>query len=506
MDSDNKRIARNTFYMYLRMFVNMAVLLYTSRLIIEYLGVSDFGIYNVVGGVVVVFSFISTSMTSSTSRFLSFSLGKKDYQEVDKVFSTTIFLHICLSILVIVLSETIGLWYVNNYLVFPHERISIVHFVFQFSVFNTVFMIMTIPYSSLIMSNERMNVYAFISLFDVFMKLFLTLYLGFTSYDRLLVYACGLMFLGIIVMFLNIVYVRHKKLISIWSIKPDRSIVKQLLSYSGWSLIGNMSSVCNTQGLNLVLNYFFGNIVNAAFGITSRVLSAINSLSGGFQVSLNPQITKSYSAGNLPRHFSLVCNSAKYSFFLIIIIAIPIFFNIDTILRYWLVNYPEETPVFVQLIMLTSIMSTIGNPFGVSVDSTGKIKKMSIIISVLNVSVLPVSIVVLYLFKIPYLSLIVNFVLTFVCQCVKLRETHRLTGMQYKDVFDKALKPIIKVAIPSVIIPYVIYSLLNKGSFLFLCINVVLMVLSISLIIYIIGLSKEERQLVNSYIKTKLLR
>ena len=231
----NKRIAKNTLYMYLRMFVNMAVLLYTSRLIIEYLGVSDFGIYNVVGGVVVVFSFISTAMTSSTSRFMSYSLGKKDCNEVDKVFSTTVFLHICLSILVIILSETVGLWYVNNVLVFPAERMEIVQYVFQFSILNTVFMIMAIPYSSLIMSNERMNVYAYISLFDVFMKLFLTIYLAYSSYDKLFIYALGLMLLGMVVMFLNIFYVRIKKLISSWSIKPEKEYIKKLLSYSGWS-------------------------------------------------------------------------------------------------------------------------------------------------------------------------------------------------------------------------------------------------------------------------------
>ena len=265
-----------------------------------------------------------------------------------------------------------------------------------------------------------------------------------------------------------------------------------------------MSRGCNTQGLNLVLNYFFGNIVNAAFGITGRVLSAINSLSGGFQVSLNPQITKSYSAGNFQRHFSLVCNSAKYSFFLIIIIAIPIFFNIDTILRYWLVTYPEETPVFVQLIMLTSVVATIGNPFGVSVDSTGEIRIMSIFISILNISVLPVSIVVLYLFKIPYLSLIVNFVLTFLCQCIKIRESHRLIGLQYKMVYEKAARPVFKVAIPSVIIAYFIYRFIDNGTFLSLCVNALLMIIALLFVIFVIGLNNEEKNLVTAYIRSKI--
>ena len=491
--TENKRIAKNTLFMYLRMLVNMIVLLYTSRLILQNLGVSDFGIYNVVGGVVVIFSFVNTAMTSSTSRFLSYALGQKDSILLNKIFASTLFIHTILSLLVFFLCETAGLWYVKNVLVLPHIRIDVVPWVLHYSLFTTLFMIITVPFSSLVMSHERMDVYAYISLFDVFAKLGLAIYIKYVSFDKLIAYSFGLMLISLIVLCVYVFYVKNKRLVNKISIIPEKKITQRLLSFSSWALLGNASSVCNTQGLNLVLNYFFGTIINAAYGITTRVLSAITSLSSGFQVSLNPQIVKTFSVQNFDRHCRLVCLSSKYSFYLVTLISLPIFFNIDSILYYWLGEYPVETVTFVQIMMMTSVVATIGNPFGASIEATGQVKRLSIFTSILNILVLPISFIILYCFKIPYLSFVVNLILTTMIQMMKIVEMHRLVGIRYDVVYNSVLLPIILVIIPSISASYLISLLIESNTLWMTILSCVLIIFSHIIAIMFIGLTKDER-------------
>jgi len=497
---ESSKIARNTLYMYLRMFVLMIVTLYTSRIVLQNLGISDYGIYNVVGGIVVVFSFINGVMTSSTTRFISYAIGEGKIESIKRIFYTTLLLHVAFGVIIVLLSETVGLWYLTNIMNIPDDRIQIAQYVLHFSVINSFFLVLRVPYNSLVIASEKMDVYAYLSIIDVVLKLLIAISLTFYLYDRLFVYSFLNAILGVFIFLLYYTYCRQVFQFGLKYVHIERSVAKDIMKYCSWSLMGSLSGVGNTQGLNIILNYFFGTVINAAYGISVQVQTAINSLSLGFQTALNPQITKTYASGDLERHKKLICVSAKYSCYLICLMAFPIYFNIKEILDIWLGYYPHESIGFLKIIIITSIISCIGNPFGVCIEATGKIASFSVYVSLINITVPIISLLILNFMKVPYIVFILVLFSTLVVQIVKSYYCHKMIGLSYKMIWNQSVVPILLVVIPTIAIG--LYIQLYMDSFI---LRIFLLLTVLSLLILLLGLSFKERSLLINYVVNKFI-
>jgi O-antigen/teichoic acid export membrane protein len=316
ISEDSNRIAKNTIFLYFKMFLTMGVSLYTSRVVLNTLGVTDFGIYNVVGGVVMMFSFLNASMSSATHRFLSFELGKKDFVEFNKVFSTSLNIHAIIAFSILILAETIGLWFLNAHLNIPAERIGAASWVYQFSIFSLMVVILNVPYNATIIAHERMSAYAYISIIDVILQLIIVFILVCFGFDKLKLYAVLGFCASSISRILTKMYCKRNFYESKYRYFYDKSLYKTLLNYAGWNLFGNLAAVTFNQGINILLNIFFGPSINAARGIAYQVNGAVNGFVSNFQMAMSPQLVKSYAANERRYMHHLIIQGSNYSFFL----------------------------------------------------------------------------------------------------------------------------------------------------------------------------------------------
>ena len=398
VSENNKRIAKNTLMLYVKMGVMMLVQLYTSRVVLQTLGVDDFGIYNVVGGVVVLFSFLNAAMSSATQRFLNFELGKSDLVQVGRVFSMSLTVHFVIAGTVLILAETIGLWFLNSELNIPAERMVAANWVYQFSVASTLLGILLVPYNATIIAYERMAFYAWTSIFRALLLLGIVYLLTIGNLDKLILYA-GLVFaVNALMQIVYIAYCKHAfPQTAIYKPFRDKKLFRELISFSGWSLFGGVADMCNSQGINMVMNIFCGVAVNAAMGIANQVNAAVYQLVSNFQIAFNPQLVKSYASNERERFISLILRTSKFSFFLTFFLVLPICLNIDFILELWLGDVPEFTAEFVQLTLFYSLISSISAPLWMSVQATGEIRNYQLIVSFLILVNLPFAYVALKL-------------------------------------------------------------------------------------------------------------
>lgn len=380
-NKNNKRIAKNTALLYFRMLFTMGVGLYTSRIVLNTLGVEDFGIYNIVGGIVVLFSFLSNALTAAIQRFLTFELGRKDFAQFQKIFNLSLIVYGGLSLLIVLLAETIGLWFLNTYLNLPTDKIYASNWVYQFTIATFVFSLLRTPYNATIIAHEKMNFYAYISIAEVSLKLLVVFALVYGSYDKLILYALLLSVVSFIINGIYYAYCTNKfsecRLQFYW----DTAKLKELLSFSSWSLFGSLSVVGSNQGVNIILNIFFGVVVNAAMGIANQVCNAVNQFVSNFQIAFNPQIVKLHAQGEQKQLITLIFSSAKISFFLLVFLSLPILIETDTILTLWLKVVPEHTSSFCRLIILALLIDTFSGPLWMAVQASGKIKKYQLVIS-----------------------------------------------------------------------------------------------------------------------------
>lgn len=388
----NKRIAKNTIFLYFRLAIVMIVNLYATRVVLDVLGVSDYGVYNVVCGFVAMFSFLNTSMANGIQRFYNFELGKDGESAITRVYNTALCIQILLAIIILALTETIGVWYLNTKMVISPDRIVAANWIFQFSVISLVFVIIQIPYSAAILAYERMNYYAIVSVVDALMKLAIVLILPYFTGDSLIIYGFLIMLITVLNFLLYWVYC-HKKLKHIRFDKSfDRVLFKSMINFSGWNLFGSFAYILKGQGVNVLINAFFGTVVNAANGIATQVSSAIQTFSTNLVVAFKPQLTQSYAAGDYGRTEQLMLSMSKISFALMSVIAIPIIVEIDFVLHIWLKSdIPQYTDTFT-ILTITSIMVSILNaPVTQVIHATGKMKKYQIATSVVVCSILPIS-------------------------------------------------------------------------------------------------------------------
>lgn len=500
---NNKRIAKNTLMLYFRMLLMMAVNLYTSRVILQVLGVEDYGIYSVVGGVIGLFSIISGSLSAATQRFVTFGLGNNDREHLRRVFSTSIYIHVVMSVLIVVLAETVGLWFLNNEMQIPTDRANAAMWVYQCAVISSVIMIMSVPYNATIIAHEKMGAFAVISLLEVFLKLGIVYLLLLFSVDKLILYAILLVITQFCVRCCYTIYCkRHFEETKIQKVK-DVALAKEIGLFSMWSLMGNAAYVSYTQGLNVLLNMFFAPTVNAARGIAIQVQSAINQFVQNFQTALNPQITKSYAAGNLPYMHNLVFRSARFSYFMLLILSLPILIETEKILNLWLTVVPEYTVTFLRLILLTTWINSIANPMIVSVKATGKIKRYEFVVGGIMLLILPMSYVFLKLGYPPYIVFVVHLCMECVAQIARVIITRNLIGFSVSSFMRSVVLRILSVTIVALILPLSLYVLLDDSisSFLVVCFS---SVLSCGLSIYLLGLTNSERYMIVAKVKPLL--
>lgn len=495
--SSSKTIAKNTLFLYFRMFLVMGVTLYMSRIVLKQLGVSDYGVYSLVGGIVALFGFLNSSMSSATQRYLAFDLGKNDEERLQKTFSVTLTIHMAIAVLILIIAETLGLWYVNNKVLLPPGRLFAANVTYQFSVLTALIGIIQVPYDCLIIAYEKMNVYAYISIVEVGLKLGVVFLLILYDGDKLIAYAVLIFLVSLIIRIAYQIYCRRNYKASKYSFEYDKVYFKELIGYSGWNLFGGLASVSRGQGINIVLNLFFGTVVNAAYGLTLQVQSAVNQFVTNFQKAVNPQIIKTYSEGNIERMHKLIIQSSKFSFLLTFILAAPILFNTEFILNLWLKKPPIYTTVFVQLSLIGILIDCISGPLMVAVQATGKIKYYQIVVGSLIILTLPLATIWLYLGGKPevvFYSIIVINLLSFLFRLFFLK---RLLSLKINQFLIVAVLRIIVVSFVAFILIILLkdYTKLNEWWSL---INTILLSTAC---VFFIGLSKSDFILLKSFLK-----
>jgi len=411
---NNKRIAKNTLFLYFRSILTLGVGLYTSREVLAQLGISDFGVYNVVGGVILLFSFIQNAMSSATGRFFTFALGKGDFELLKKTFSLSVVIHIFTALLILALGETVGFWFLNTRLVIPPERMEAANFVYQFSVFTACVGILQVPYMTAITAHERMKVFAYAGIADAVFKLAVVLALGFASFDKLKVYSVLLFGVFVVMNGFYYVYCRKSFMETRFKWFWNKEMFLERMGFGGWTMLQGSSAIAALQGVNMLLNMFHGVVANAAYGIMTQVSNAMTQFAGNFFAAVNPQITKSYAKGNMDYLYSLLFRSIKFSFLISFALAVPLVINMDFILHLWLKTVPEYAIVFCQIRIANWCLNMFFIPICLVINATGKIRQFLIVDSILTIMHFVIVYVLFKLnfspFVIPIVYLTVDFI------------------------------------------------------------------------------------------------
>lgn len=492
----NKRIAKNTIALYLRMFIQMLIGLYTSRVILNALGVSDFGIYNVVGSVTAMLSFINGAMANATTRYITFELGKEDEGKENEVFCISMNIHIFIAILTAIFLETAGVWFLYNKMVIPQDRLNAAFWVLQFSIITTIISIVSVPYNACIIAHEKMGAFAFISLIQQGVTLALALFLPYYSGDRLIMYAIILMAVQLFIRYLYGRYCSKHFLEVKYKLVHDKKLTTEMMKFAGLTMNGNIAWLGYTQGLNVLINMFSGIVVNAARGVAFTVQSKIVDFCNNFQTAIVPQITKSYAQGQYDRMHSLIINSSKLSFYLLLVLSLPIYVEIEEILKLWLKIVPEHTVNFVRIILLCSAVDVLRNPMNTAVHATGNIKKYQLIEATTLLFIVPIAYLFLYLGFLPESAFIVQLVIFIIVQIERVFIVCPQIYMKKINYVNYILRPISKVFVTSVTLPILLLLLwpIQKDSISQCVIYLVISFLCAVLSVYFVGLNKSEKQ------------
>lgn len=500
---DQKRIAKNTVMLYIRMIIIMVVTLYTTRVVLNVLGETDYGIYNIVGSVVVSMIFIQNSLMSATQRFLSYEMGLGENGDVAKVFSSSVNLHLKFLIIIVALLETLGLWFLNKILDIPPDRLYAANIVYQFSIFTFCLNLIRIPYNSIIISYESMNIYAILSIIEAVLKLSIVIALKYFYSDKLIAYGILVFAITLIINTLYIVYCRrHYRNETKLNLKGDKKVIKELRGFLGWNLLGGVTGVATNEGPNYFMNYYLGVSVNAAMGIAKQVSSAVYLFTSNFQSAFNPQIVKAYASNEKDYLFGLINKTSLLSFYLLFVVAFPILLCADFIFELWLVNVPEYTVIFCILIIISQLISALASPLWMVAHATGDIKNYQITISVINLLILPISYIVLS-FKWPvYYILYFQLVLNLLLFVYRLWYAKVKVGFPIKRYMAEVGSKCVIVSL--IIAPLPVYLSINANG-LWQNIGVIILSLALSvLVIFTLGVDKQTRSVIISFVRNKV--
>ena len=502
-NSATKRLFKNTMILYFRQFFIMLVSLFTVRITLKVLGSQDYGIYNVVGGVVVLFSFISNAMSSSVQRYFNFYLGKKDLVKTNQVYSCSILIHVAISIVFIILAETIGLWFTLEKLNVPEERHFVVLIVYEFSIITTIFSILRVPYYALIIAYERMSFFAFLSVIEVVLKLLVSYLLFISPIDKLICYSILLSVVSLIITLIYYFYCKIKFNVARFSKIDDKSLLKEILSFSGWSLFGATADVANTQGTNVVLNLFTNVTVNAAMGIANQVNTAVYSFVSNFQTAFKPQIVKLYAEEGKENFIKLIYRTSRISFLLLSFISIPIILNTNFVLTLWLHEVPPYAVHFVQLIIVCSLISSWNGPLWMAIQATGNIRTYQLIISLLIFINLPLSIFALWIGLTPDSVLTIRAILLLITTIWRVFFLGKRISLRVGNFIFSVLGRTFVVFAISLCIPFFI-GLLIKNSIIYFFVTSFISVVCVLLFSIVIGFEKSEVEYLKKYVKAKI--
>lgn len=492
---DNRRIAKNTLALFFRMAFLMLISLYTSRVVLQTLGVTDFGVMNVVGGFVSMFAIISSSLSASISRFITVALGKGEESQLSLIFCTSVNMLYLLCLILLVVLESFGLWFVNCKMTIPADRLVAANWVFQFSVVTFLIDIISMPYNALVISHERMTVFAYIGIYEALGKLGVAFLIMVSPIDRLVFYAFLMGCVAISVRMIYTVYCRRHFPESHYCFVIDRPLVKRMFSFSGWNFFGVTSSVFADQGVNMILNVFCGPAVNAARGIAMQVSTAVGSFCGSFTTALNPQLTKSYAAQEREYYLQLCDRSSRYSFYLYFIVALPVWFTAPLLLQLWLGVVPEHTVNFVRLVLLSSLFSIISNPLVTLLLATGQIRTYQILVGGFRFIVLPLCWLLLKLGCPPESVYAVTIGTEICCLALRLSRLRIQADFPIGAFVKRTLGTIVLVSVLSSVFPLFadILSLPKWAHFILLG---AISLLSALCFVYMIGMSRGEREFV----------
>lgn len=474
--------------------------LYTSRVVLSTLGVVDYGVYNVVGGVIGMFYIVTTSLSNSIGRFFNFSLGKDDTQEQNIVFCTSVNIQILMSIVVFVLTELIGVWFLNNKMNIPENRMVAANYVLQFSIINFVIELISVPYNALIIAHEKMGAFAYISIFEVVFKLTAILVLTIVHFDKLILWAFSLMIISIII---RIIYGRYSGTHfpeCKYRFIVERKLLKKMGVFAGWSFIGEAAGILRNQGVNILLNLYYGPVVNAANAIAMQVNGVISQFAGNFNTAVNPQIIKSYAANNLNESFNLVKVSTRLSFFLMLILSAPIIVETEFILKLWLGNFPNYSAVFVKLILILSLIEILCYPIITLQRATGVMRDYQIVSGTIHLLNFPVAWIFLKMGFKPYIVFNVAIALAVINLFARLIMLKRIVPISIKDFCVSVLLKVVFVSISTALF----YSVLLYCFKINPILQFLILLIIVCSVVLTIGLSRSERIFILSIIKKKI--
>ena len=498
---NSKRIAKNTLLLYARMLLLMAVGLYTSRVVLATLGVEDYGVYNVVAGFVLMFSFFTSSLGVAISRYLTYELGRGETETLKKIFSTSVNVQLLMAVFIVVLAELVGIWFLNHKLNIPDGRLAAAHWVFQCSLLSFVFNLISVPYNAAIIAHEKMSAFAYISILDAFLKLLIVYLLYISPFDRLVTYAVLFAAVGLVIRMSYGIYCKRHFAECRYSFVVDRKMMRDIAGFAGWNLLGSGAYLFNTQGVNIAMNLFFGVTVNAARGIATQVEGVVRHFVTNFTTALNPQITKSYAVGNMDYMYKLVCRGSKYSYLLMLFFAVPLVFEAETALALWLKEVPEQAAVFVRLTMLGVLCDVLGNATANACWATGKVKRYYLWVGTIGSLVFFIS-YGLFACGFPAYSSYIVFVLVYVVLIfVKVYLIKDLINFPVRMFYRETIGRILPVSVitfaaaslPFLLLPDSLGRLFLTG-----------FISSVSLLasVYFLGLEKTEKTLVINKLKT----
>ena len=502
MGVNTRQIAKNTILLYIRMLLLLAVSLYTSRVVLDVLGVEDYGIYNLIAGFVTFLAFISNALVSAMQRYFNVALGRKDLKYYSEIFSMSINILCGFSLVIIIVGESLGVWFVTNYLNIPSDRTEATMWVYHISLLTFIANTLRTPFHASIIAHEKMSFYAYVSLVEVFVRLGMVFILLIIPTDHLITYA---ILYFVVILMIDIIYVQycHIKFREChYKIIRNKELFKELISFSGWTIFGQASVMIKNQGEAFFINRFFSVVANAAMGVAVQVANALELFVSNFQTAFNPQLIQTYASNELIEHKKLLFRASKFSYFLLLIMVIPLIANVDFLLNTWLVEVPEYTNYFIVFILISYLFSALSTPFVTSIFATGKIKSYQSLLSVTFLCGLVLVFIFLYNGAAPYSVSIVAVIIHIFLLLIRLLLARKYIGISIRQYFVDVIIPITIVTLLSLTVPYVCFLFCN--SMFLRILSIIIDVLFVGVLIILLGLNKTERNYI-IYLKNKIL-
>lgn len=501
--NNNKRIAKNTIMLYLRMFLTMVVGLYTSRVVLQTLGVEDFGIYNVVGGVVAMMGILNNAMAVASQRYLTFELGKNDINKLKLVFNVNVSIYLLLSFIFILISETIGLWFLNTQLIIPDNRILAANFIYQFSIFSCVAGLMLSPYNASIIAHENMKFFAYVSIGESILRLLVVFMLVLSPIDQLVTYGFLLLMVSCGITLVYYIYCRKNYMECRYSMINDKALFREILTYSSWNIFGSAAGLAKEQGLNVLINMFFNPAINAARGIAYQVNSVVTQFFTSFYTSVRPQITKYYAQKDFDNMLLLVYRSTKLTCFLILLVSLPIIIEAPYIINLWLGSLPEYVVPFVRIIIMISMVDSMANPLMTSAHATGHIRGYQFVVGMMNILLIPLGYIALSMEAEPTIVFVLSLIMSILCFVVRMFIVNRLVCIRIPIYIKSVLIPCLLVTITAFILPFIVHRFIEMGFLRFILVGI-MSVISTMFTVIIFGLNSTEKKYVLDIIKQKI--